>query len=103
MWVVYCFVAYLALALIIPAGWALVPVWLRTRRSRHVYCPAASHTAMVALDPWYAVRMHSLGNPELYVKACSQWPQRRNCGQACLARIGAAVEHSPAITAATQS
>ena len=90
MWVVYCFVSYLALALLIPAGWALVPIWLRARKGRHVYCPAASHTAMVALDPWYAVRMHALGNQELAVKACSQWPQRSNCGRACLVQIGAA-------------
>jgi hypothetical protein len=91
MWVVYCFVSYLALALIIPAGCALVPIWLRSRKSRHVYCPAASHTAMVTLDPWFAVRMHALGNQELCVKACSQWPQRRSRGQTCLVQIGAAV------------
>jgi hypothetical protein len=37
MWVVYCFVSYLALALIIPAGWALVPIWLRAGAARDVY------------------------------------------------------------------
>ena len=81
MWVVYCFVSYLALALLIPAGWALVPIWLRARKSRHVYCPAASHTETVTLDPWYAVKMHAPGDRELRVKDCSQWPRRCKCGQ----------------------
>ena len=91
MWVVYCFVSYLALALLIPAGWALVPIWRRARASRQVDCPAGAQLARVDLDPWYAVRMHALGNQELCVKACSQWPQRRSCGQTCLVRIGAVV------------
>src|ERR1017187_10370598 len=75
MWVVYCFVSYLALALLIPAGWALVPIWLRARKSRHVYCPAASHIETVALAPWYALSMPALGNQEVCFRACSQWPR----------------------------
>jgi len=91
MWVIYFFLSYLALALMIPTCWALVPIWRRARASRQVDCPAAAHIAIVDLDPWYAVRMHALGNQELRVKECSQWPQRRHCGQACLVQIGAAV------------
>ena len=91
MWVIYFFVSSLVLALIIPTCWALVPIWRRARAGRKVACPAAAHIAMVELDPWYAVRMHALGNRELRVKDCSQWPQRRHCGQACLVQIGAAV------------
>lgn len=68
MWVIYFFLSYLILALTIPTCWALVPIWRRARTSRQVTCPAASHTAIVDLDPWYAVRMHALGNQELRVK-----------------------------------
>jgi hypothetical protein len=89
MWVVFFFLSYLALALIIPTSWALVPVWRKARASRHVDCPAAAHVAMVDLDPWYAVRMRTLGNRELRVLDCSQWPQRRHCNQNCLGQIGA--------------
>jgi hypothetical protein len=88
MWVVYTFIAYLVLALLIPAGWALGHTWRRMRRSRHVTCPAVAAPALVTLDPWYAVRMHALGNNELRVKDCARWPARRNCGQECLAQIG---------------
>lgn len=91
MWVVYFFLSYLALALIIPTGWALVPVWRRAHVSRHVDCPDSSNVAMVDLDPWYAVKMHALGNMELRVKDCSRWPQCRSCGQACLVKIGVTV------------
>ena len=91
MWVVFFFFGYLALALILPASWALVPVWRKARASRHVDCPAAAHIAMVDLDRLYAVRMHALGNPELRVRDCSQWPARRNCSQDCLAQIGGAL------------
>jgi hypothetical protein len=91
MWVAYFFLSYLALALIVPICWALVPVWRRAYPARRVDCPDASCTAMVNLDPWYAAGMHALGDREPRVAGCSQWPQRRNCGQACLARIGAAV------------
>jgi hypothetical protein len=88
MWVVGFFLSYLILALIIPTSWALVPVWRKARASRHVDCPASSHIAMVDLDPWYAVKMHTLGNQELRIKDCSRWPGQRNCDQACLVQIG---------------
>jgi hypothetical protein len=88
MWVGYFFVSYLALALAVPVCWALVPLWRRAGRARYVGCPAASQIAMVRLDPWYAVRMHALGDRELRVIGCSQWPQRCDCGQDCLVRIG---------------
>ena len=91
MWVMYFFVSYLALALIIPAAWALVPVWRRARAGKRVECPGASLVATVNLDPWYAVRMHALGNRELRVIGCSEWPQRCDCRQNCLGQMGAAV------------
>ena len=87
MWVVYCFLSYLALALMIPLGWALGRVWTRARQSRDMYCPVSEDAARVKLDPWYAVRMHALGNPELCVKDCSQWPTRHDCRQLCLVHI----------------
>jgi hypothetical protein len=87
MWVVSFFVSYLALALIIPTCWALAPVWRRARHSRRVDCPGSAHVAMVDLDPWYAVRMSALGNPELRVKDCSRWPERSRCGQDCLVSL----------------
>jgi hypothetical protein len=58
---------------------------------RRVDCPGTALVATVNLDLWYAVRMHALGNRELRVIGCSEWPQRCNCPQNCLAQIGATV------------
>jgi hypothetical protein len=91
MWVVYFFISYLVLGLTIPICWSLVPLWRRARRSRRVSCPELSDGAVVQLDPWYAVRMHAVGNPELRVRDCSQWPHRCSCGQECLIEIGVRV------------
>lgn len=89
MWVTYFFVSYLILALAIPLCLSLVPLWRRMREDRSVRCPGQSKTATVRLDPWYAVKMHALGEQELRVMDCSQWPEQCACGQECLVQIGA--------------
>jgi hypothetical protein len=71
-------------------GRALWPVWRRARISRQVVCPASGGSALVILDPWYAVRMHALGDVELRVKNCGRWPADRECGCECLGQIGPA-------------
>ncbi len=87
MWVPYFFVSYLLLALAIPLGWSLVPLWRRASAARCVRCPDAQKPVTVRLDPWYAVKMHALGNPELRLQACTEWPGRRECSQQCLVQI----------------
>jgi hypothetical protein len=89
MWAVYTFISYLVLALLVPVVWASWPTWRKARISRRVTCPAAGAPAVIALDPWYAVRMHALGNSELQVRQCARWPEHRDCGKQCLAQVGA--------------
>jgi hypothetical protein len=89
MWVTWFFVSYLILALAIPLGWSLVPLWRRMHEARRVECPALAGMATVQLDPWFAVKMHARGDRELRVKNCSQWPEQCACGQECLVQIGA--------------
>jgi len=89
MWPVYFFISYLVLALAIPVSLALAPVWRRTRAPRQVSCPGAGASALVALDPWYAVRMHALGNPEILIRRCSRWPENAGCARECLIGKGA--------------
>jgi len=88
MWVVWFFLSYLLLALAIPVGWSLVPLWRRMRQARSVNCPFATTPAVVRLDAWYAVKMHALGERELCVEDCSRWPGNAACGQMCLVEIG---------------
>lgn len=96
MFVVYFFLSYLFLAVAIPVGWSLVPLWRRTRRIQKVSCPEIPARAIVRLDPWYAVKMHALGERELRVESCSEWPRNGACGRRCLAEI-AAGESAPVV------
>ncbi len=90
MWAVYTFICYLALALLAPVAWASWRVWRRAGVSRHVTCPALRAPALVQLDPWYAVRMHALGNDELRISQCARRRECPDCGEECLAQIGSA-------------
>jgi len=87
MWVAFTFIGYLILALALPTAWALRHAWQRARASRLVTCPGLNEVALITLDPWYAVRMHALGEQEFRVKECACWPGRRGCGQDCLTQI----------------
>ena len=88
MWPVYLVIAWFLLALLLPPGWALWHTWRRARVSRHLTCPVNGGPARVTLDPWYAVRMHALGNNELRVIDCACWPERRDCSRECLEQAG---------------
>ena len=87
MWVVYTIIGYFALALLVPACWALLPVWRRARVAREVKCPALAAPALVHLDPWFAMRRRAFGGYELRVGGCSEWPDRRTCGRECLEQL----------------
>ncbi len=91
MWAIYAVAGYFLLALLLPVCWALLPVWRRARKPRHVTCPAMARPALIDLDPWHAAARRVLGGDELRVRHCSQWPAYRNCGQECLDQCGQAV------------
>jgi hypothetical protein len=88
MWSVYTVIAYFILALAIPIGIAGWTIWRKTRASRRVSCPRDGAVSAVGLDPWYAMRMHLLGNPEVLVRQCTRWPEHGGCRQDCRAQIG---------------
>ena len=90
VYVVYAFLCYMLSAILIPLGWALIPVWRKARVARHLTCPADGRPALVSLDAWYAVKMHALGDEEKRVRNCSEWPARAHCRQECLAQTGRA-------------
>jgi hypothetical protein len=83
MWSVYTIIGYFLLALLIPTCWMALSVRRRVRGTREVRCPQDGRRSIIELDTWYAVRKHALGDPELLVARCSQWPRRSGCGQGC--------------------
>ncbi len=75
---------FFAIALAAPAAWALGRVYRRARGAREITCPEANHFATIQLDARHAVAMHALGETDRRVKACSLWPERQGCQQACV-------------------
>ncbi|HJZ99621.1 MAG TPA: hypothetical protein VKE70_24090 [Candidatus Solibacter sp.] len=57
--------------------------WLKWRGERVVRCPDNGRPAGVTVDAWHATR-------HLNLSACSRWPEKAGCGQACLAEIAVA-------------
>jgi hypothetical protein len=64
--------------------------WRRYRGTRLVRCPENLETAAVALDTPHVLLTAVTGASELRLQSCSRWPERRDCGQACLRQIEAA-------------
>jgi len=91
MWAVFTVMGYFLLALLLPAGWALLRTWRKARRPRHLVCPESGIPAMIRLEPGYAVRMHARGDREPLVRDCTRWSESCQCGQGCLEQIGTTV------------
>jgi len=69
----------------------LVRTYLRYRGTKVITCPETGTSAAVDVDARYAVGSQmSFGSPMLQLSSCSRWPERRACGQECLAQIEAA-------------
>jgi hypothetical protein len=91
---------------------AVIVAYVKYRGARLVTCPENKEHAGVEVDtiraafrgtgqtgagsaglrPASALRWFWPGDPHLRLKECSRWPERRNCGQECLAQIEAAPE-----------
>ncbi len=55
--------------------------------TRVTTCPATQRPAAVDVDAMHAALTTVVGHRVLRLQQCSNWPQRRNCGQECLAQI----------------
>jgi hypothetical protein len=64
-----------------------VRTYLLNRDPRLVSCPETKSPAAVQLNAARAARDAVFGKPQLHLEQCSQWPERKNCGQECLAEI----------------
>jgi hypothetical protein len=64
-----------------------VAVYGKYRGDRVVACPETQRPADVRVDLIAAVGTAWSGSPQIRLNTCSRWPERQNCGQACLAQI----------------
>lgn len=72
-------------------GWRLAREFRVYHGTRVCECPADHTPAAVRVRAWHAAFTAVRGRPDLHVIACSRWPERENCNQACVAEI----EHAP--------
>src|SRR5262245_52589475 len=68
-----------------------VAAWRRWRGTRLVTCPETGLPAAVDMDLRHAIGGSIVGRPDLRLRDCSRWPEKRRCGQTCLSQV----EESP--------
>jgi hypothetical protein len=88
MWV--CLVVAVLAVGILGGRWA--SAWLRFRGARLITCPENQRPAGVHVDERHAAFSALKGTPALRLSACSRWPERQGCGQACLAQVESSPE-----------
>lgn len=77
-----CFAVGAAFFLGGPALWAYARS-LQFREPRTIICPETQRWAEVTVDGAHAARTELAGRIDLRLLACSRWPERRGCDQAC--------------------
>lgn len=84
---------WILIVLAVAAGigaWRFMRAWLLYRGRRVVKCPENLRPAGVTVDAGHAAFTALGGHPALRLSECSRWPERADCGRACLAQIEAA-------------
>lgn len=54
---------------------------------RTIICPETLRWADVRVDAVHAARSALAGHAQFRLLACSRWPERQSCGQACAAQV----------------
>ncbi len=78
----------LALGLLYVVAPIVIDAFIRFRRRRIVRCPETGLGAEIALDARHAALTAIPGPPRMRVTACSLWPEREGCAQACVTPAG---------------
>jgi hypothetical protein len=77
---------------LIPLAFLGLRAYRRYRGARVIVCPETRAPAAVELDARHAAATDLFGSVDLRLQSCSRWPERKDCGQECLAQIEAAPE-----------
>jgi hypothetical protein len=72
---------------LVPLTWRTLRAYRAYRGTRLVQCPEVGCTAVVDVDEKHAASSTWLRDTELRLVSCSRWPERRGCGQECVAQI----------------
>ncbi len=83
----------MVMAIVVGVGaiYVLLPVALTAyasfRQAREVACPETKEAAFIRLDAKYAAATSAIGATKLRILGCSRWPERGDCGRACLSQV----------------
>ncbi|HZT59988.1 MAG TPA: hypothetical protein VFA21_15365 [Pyrinomonadaceae bacterium] len=81
-------VLYVLAVTVFSAAWNGVRAYWRSRGTRVVVCPETRRYVAVELDAAHAAATAGEeGGPELRLRACTRWPERRDCDQDCVHQI----------------
>jgi hypothetical protein len=72
--------------------WPLIGALLRWRGTRIVRCPETRRPVAVEVDATHAALSAIFREPDLRLRSCTRWPERRDCGQECLSQVERAPE-----------
>ena len=81
------FIAIIVTAAVLAAALWLVTVYNRYRGARVVTCPETRQPVGVKIDAAVAMRTAVTDAPRYVITACSRWPEREGCDQACVPQI----------------
>ncbi len=84
--------AALLVVLLVWFGRAFGRDYLKYRGDRVITCPENQRPAGVRVDARHVLLTGLEGKPDLRLQSCSRWPERQDCGQACLTQIEASPE-----------
>jgi hypothetical protein len=90
---IYIMIGLIVLAVFYVVGPSVIKTYRKFQGKMLVTCPETNQTAGVAVDATHAALTAVQGEPDLRLKACTRWPERQDCGQACLGQIAAAPEN----------
>jgi hypothetical protein len=83
------FVVGVSLFFLLPTLWGR-EIYNHFRGIRAVSCPENQQPVAVRFDALHAAASGMSGRPALRLSACTRWPERRGCDQACIAEAVAA-------------
>ena len=66
--------------------------YLKFRGERVITCPETKKPAAVEVDSVHAAVTAAYTYPDLRLKSCSRWPEKKDCGQECLLQVEIAPE-----------
>lgn len=84
--------AIIVLSVVLAFIWRVARTYLKLRGRSLVTCPETHEPTGVRVDALHAAVTALARRGGLRLKDCNRWPERKGCGQECLAQVEAAPE-----------